>query len=57
MGRGIRLGGHRAPVAPETRFRIGTASTPLTSAAAGLLLEQGRLNLDEPIQSLRARVS
>jgi len=40
----------KAPVAPETRFRIGTASTPLTSAAAGLLLEQGRLNLDEPIQ-------
>ena len=41
---------NKTPVAPETRFRIGTASTPLTSAAAGLLLEQGRLNLDEPIQ-------
>jgi len=40
----------KTPVARETRFRIGTASTPLTSAAAGLLLEQGRLNLDEPIQ-------
>jgi serine beta-lactamase-like protein LACTB, mitochondrial len=40
----------KTPVAPETRFRIGTASTPLTSAAAGLLLEQGRLSLDEPIQ-------
>ena len=40
----------KAPVVPETQFRIGTASTPLTSAAAGLLLEQGRLNLDEPIQ-------
>ena len=37
-------------VAPDTRFRIGTASTVLTSAAVGLLLEQGRLNLDEPIQ-------
>jgi serine beta-lactamase-like protein LACTB, mitochondrial len=37
-------------VAPDTRFRIGTLSTPLTSAAAGLLIEQGRLNLDEPIQ-------
>jgi CubicO group peptidase (beta-lactamase class C family) len=41
----------KTPVAPETRFRIGTASTPLTSAAAGLLLEQGRLSLDEPIRS------
>ena len=27
----------RVPVAPETRFRIGTASTALTSAAVGLL--------------------
>ena len=40
----------KTPVAPDTRFRIGTASTPLTAAAAGLLIEQGRLNLDEPIQ-------
>jgi len=40
----------KVPVGPETRFRIGTASTVLTSAAAGLLLEQGRLALDEEIQ-------
>jgi CubicO group peptidase (beta-lactamase class C family) len=32
------------------RFRIGTASAALTSAAVGLLLEQGRLNLDDEIQ-------
>lgn len=38
------------PVAPDTRFRIGTASTALTSAAAGLLIEQGRLRLDEEIR-------
>jgi CubicO group peptidase (beta-lactamase class C family) len=37
-------------VTPEHRFRIGTASTVLTSAAAGLLLEQGRLKLDDEIQ-------
>ena len=41
----------RVPVTPETRFTIGTASTLLTSAAAGLLLEQGKLQLDEEIQS------
>jgi CubicO group peptidase (beta-lactamase class C family) len=41
----------RVPVAPETRFRIGTASTALTSAAAGLLLEDGKLKLDEEIQT------
>ena len=42
---------NRVPVAPETRFRIGTASTALTSAAVGLLLERGRLNLDNVVQT------
>jgi serine beta-lactamase-like protein LACTB, mitochondrial len=41
----------RVPVSPDTRFRIGTASTALTSAAAGLLLEKDRLNLDAEIQA------
>jgi serine beta-lactamase-like protein LACTB len=41
----------RRPVTPATRFRIGTASTALTSAAVGVLLEDGRLSLDEEIQS------
>ena len=40
-----------APVTPDTPFRIGTASTVLTSAAVGLLLEQGRLRLDDEIQT------
>jgi serine beta-lactamase-like protein LACTB, mitochondrial len=41
----------RAPIAPNLKFRIGTASTALTSAAVGLLLEEGRLQLDEVIQT------
>jgi serine beta-lactamase-like protein LACTB len=41
----------RVPVAPDMRFRIGTASKALTSAAVGLLLEKGRLNLDQEIQT------
>lgn len=41
----------RTPVTPATWFRIGTASTLLTSAGVGLLLEQGRLKLDEEIQT------
>jgi serine beta-lactamase-like protein LACTB, mitochondrial len=41
----------RALVSPETRFRIGTASKVLTSAAVGLLLEAGRLTLDDEIQT------
>ena len=40
----------RVPVAPEMGFRIGHASKPITSAAVGLLLEQHRIDLDEPIQ-------
>ena len=38
-------------VTPDTRFRIGTASIVLTSAAAGLLLEKGKLKLDDEIQA------
>lgn len=41
----------RMRVSPKTRFRIGTASMALTSAAVGLLLEQGRLTLDDEIQA------
>jgi CubicO group peptidase (beta-lactamase class C family) len=41
----------RAPVTPQTRFRIGTASTALTSAAVGVLLEKDRLKLDEEVQA------
>jgi CubicO group peptidase (beta-lactamase class C family) len=44
----------RMPVQPNHRFRIGTVSTALTSVAAGLLVERGRLKLDEPIQTYLA---
>jgi CubicO group peptidase (beta-lactamase class C family) len=38
------------PVGPATRFRIGSVSKPLTAAAIGILVEQGRLDLDAPVQ-------
>jgi len=41
---------NRVPVAPDTRFRIGTAAKVLTSAAVGRLLEEDRLKLDDVIQ-------
>jgi CubicO group peptidase (beta-lactamase class C family) len=41
----------RTPVGPDMKFRIGTASTVLTSAGAGVLLEKGKLRLDEKIQT------
>jgi CubicO group peptidase (beta-lactamase class C family) len=40
----------RVTVTPRTKFRIGTASTVLTAAAVGVLLEQGKLSLDDPIK-------
>ena len=40
----------RVPVWQETRFRIGSVSKPVTAAAVGLLVEQGKLDLDGPIQ-------
>src|SRR5262245_22716454 len=42
---------NRTPVNPEMRFRIGGTSIPLTSAAVGLLLEKGKLRLDDEIQT------
>ncbi len=42
---------NRVKVAPDTRFRIGTASTALTSAAVGLLLDKNKLRLDDGIQT------
>ena len=42
---------NRVKVTPDTRFRIGTASIALTSAAVGLLMEKGRLKLDDVIQT------
>ena len=41
----------RVPVSPLTRFRIGSASKGLTSAAVGLLYERGALDLDAPVQT------
>ena len=39
------------PVASDTRLRIGSVSKPLTAAALGLLVEEGRLDLDRPVQA------
>lgn len=41
----------QVPVTQLTRFRIGSASKPLTAAAAGLLYDRGALDLDTPIQT------
>lgn len=40
----------RTPVTPDTKFRLGTASIPLTAAAVGRLAERGRLDFDDEVQ-------
>ena len=40
----------RVPVGPTTKFRIGSVSKPLTATALVKLVEQGKLDLDAPIQ-------
>jgi CubicO group peptidase (beta-lactamase class C family) len=40
----------RTQVAPRTRFRLGALSKPLTAVAAARLHDQGRLDLDAPVQ-------
>ena len=42
--------GGRTPVTPATRFRLGSISKTLTAAAAALLYERGRVDLDAPVQ-------
>jgi CubicO group peptidase (beta-lactamase class C family) len=41
----------RSTVTADTRFRIGGVSIPMTSVAAGLLIEKGALKLDDEIQT------
>lgn len=40
----------RVPVTPLTRFRVGSVSKSLTSVGLGLLVEEGKLDLDAPVQ-------
>jgi CubicO group peptidase (beta-lactamase class C family) len=41
----------KVTVTPDVQFRIGTASTVLTSAAVGVLVEKGKLKLEDEIQT------
>src|SRR5437899_2708143 len=40
----------KKPVTRETQFRIGSVSKPLTATAVALLYEQGKVDLDAPVQ-------
>jgi CubicO group peptidase (beta-lactamase class C family) len=49
-GFGYADAARRRRVTRETQFRIGSVSKTLTAAAVALLYEQGKLDLDAPIQ-------
>src|SRR5579864_4618934 len=49
-GFGFKDLSNKAPIAPTTRFRIGSISKFLTSVGLALLVERGQLDLDAPVQ-------
>ncbi len=49
QGFGVRDPATMAPMTRDTIFRLYSMTKPITSAAAMLLLEQGRLKLDDPV--------
>ena len=49
-GFGWAIGEGTTPITPRTRFRLGALSKPFTAMAAARLHDQGRLDLDAPVQ-------
>ncbi|MFF9622569.1 serine hydrolase domain-containing protein [Streptomyces griseosporeus] len=47
---GLRDVAAGAPVTPDTLFRIYSMTKPVTAVAALLLVEEGRLSLDDPVE-------
>ena len=41
---------HRVPMSPSVKFRVGSISKSMTAAAVASLVEDGRLDLDSPVQ-------
>lgn len=46
---GMRNVASRAPMTPDTIFRLYSMSKPITSVAAMMLVDDGRLRLDDPL--------
>lgn len=54
LSKGFGLGNYeqQVPVYPDkTKFRIGSISKALTAAGLGILIEQGKIDLDAPVQN------
>src|SRR6202140_3289038 len=46
---GLRDPDTKEPLTPDTIFRIYSMSKPITTVAAMMLVEEGKLQLDEPL--------
>ena len=46
---GVRDPATKEPMTPDTIFRIYSMSKPITTVAAMMLVEEGKLQLDEPL--------
>jgi CubicO group peptidase (beta-lactamase class C family) len=46
---GVRDPGTKQPMTPDTIFRIYSMSKPITTVAAMMLVEEGKLQLDDPL--------
>ena len=46
---GVRDPGTKEPMTPDSIFRIYSMSKPITTVAAMMLVEEGKLQLDDPL--------
>ena len=49
---GMKAVGGREPMRRDTIFRVASMTKPITAAATLILMEEGKLRLDEPVDSL-----
>jgi CubicO group peptidase (beta-lactamase class C family) len=49
-GFGVRKLGESAPVTADTRFAIGSTSKAFTTAAMGILVDEGKMAWDDPVR-------
>lgn len=50
-GYGFRDVEQKLPVTPETRFAIGSSTKAFTTAALGLLVDEGKIEWDKPVRT------
>lgn len=49
-GFGVKRAGSSAPVTPDTRFAICSTTKAFTTAAMGILVDEGKMNWDDPVR-------